>query len=541
MTKSFPQPISFFLAPRDHRGTTLVAMAALLGLIVLGLGGCAQQNSDFCCTRESACDYHAAPGPVACPEGLVCVDFATTCVPAVMACQSSADCTDPAMPMCSGGACGGCSSDMDCPVSSPVCASGGAGSLLCQWCSNDDDCARFGDAPFCDTVEGRCASCRSSADCSADAPMCDDGACRGCEAGGALCLEVASVQYVTTDGNDSGSCTRAQPCRTLQFAVNQASAARRGINLGAGTYETVTVRIENKAVIVSGAVASVVPPIPSEPPPEVPPAAIEVLGSADVILERLTVKRAAGDGIVCRGVDTATPRLTLVNAYVIDSGGRGIVATSCILEVKASQVKRSGRTAIDVLGGTATVSRSIVQDNRDGGISVAGAGFELSNNVIAGNGGFQAGFGGVRLAQIGGVTPRRFEFNTVAWNAGAEGGVNGVSCVEVSAPITLSSSIVWDNRAGGSVSEVGGAQCTWTYSIIGPQEQVQAGDQNLNVDPKIIGFSEDVLRANYHLMPDSPAIDAADPAATERTDIDGERRPAARGAGRADIGADEVR
>jgi len=42
---------------------------------------------------------------------------------------------------------------------------------------------------------------------------------------------------------------------------------------------------------------------------------------------------------------------------------------------------------------------------------------------------------------------------------------------------------------------------------------------------------------DYHLIPGSAGINAADPAATVTVDIDGNTRPAG---GRADMGADEV-
>ena len=48
----------------------------------------------------------------------------------------------------------------------------------------------------------------------------------------------------------------------------------------------------------------------------------------------------------------------------------------------------------------------------------------------------------------------------------------------------------------------------------------------------------DAIRDDFHLQPTSPLRDAADPAATLATDVDGEIRP--QGPGR-DLGADEIK
>ena len=67
--------------------------------------------------------------------------------------------------------------------------------------------------------------------------------------------------------------------------------------------------------------------------------------------------------------------------------------------------------------------------------------------------------------------------------------------------------------------------------IVTPQA-TYVGMNTIVADPKFV----DAANGDYHLSANSPAIDAADPAATDAIDFDGISRP--QGAGR-DIGAFE--
>src|SRR5262245_6868259 len=58
----------------------------------------------------------------------------------------------------------------------------------------------------------------------------------------------AANRYVATTGTDSGTCTSSgSPCRTIQYAVDQAAAGPGGdtILVAAGTYTTTNVRPRN--------------------------------------------------------------------------------------------------------------------------------------------------------------------------------------------------------------------------------------------------------------------------------------------------------
>jgi hypothetical protein len=174
------------------------------------------------------------------------------------------------------------------------------------------------------------------------------------------------------------------------------------------------------------------------------------------------------------------------------------------------------------------VEGSEVRGNQGGGIDVRGdARFSMVNNVIVDNG--EAGlsgsdFGGVSIGQT--VEDDSFLHNTVIANRRGDD-VLAFAGVDCSAESNMSahSNIVYGN-AGSNLAP----SCNLTYSNIegGPSD----GD-NIDEDPLFVDVSE----GDFHLLPDSPCIDAADPASTVDVDIDGDARP--QGAA-ADMGADEV-
>jgi hypothetical protein len=86
---------------------------------------------------------------------------------------------------------------------------------------------------------------------------------------------------------------------------------------------------------------------------------------------------------------------------------------------------------------------------------------------------------------------------------------------------------------GTNTAFVSGSSCTATYSLFDTDVALPAETGNVSGDAIFVNGAG----GNYHLQTGSPGINAADPAATLATDIDGEMRPQG---GRHDMGADEA-
>jgi len=344
--------------------------------------------------------------------------------------------------------------------------------------------------------------------------------CRGCvadsECGGACheltgaCRGTGETLYVSPQGVD-GPCTRNAPCRTIAAAIAQVTSQKRVIAVADGVYTT-AFTIRNDAII-SGT-------------DNVPAGATIMLGAgagtlqADSatmsVLEGVSIIGGGNDGLVNRAT------LTLSRVSVAMAGRNGLDNRSGDLTVLDSQITGSANTGI-ASNGTLRVERSIVFDNTGTGI-VANGEFTIINTIIASNGTMSApGPGGVLLSPALGALAV-FRFNTLSENDVAPGGVTGVECDGM---IVLENSILADVD-GVFTTETGG-NCTARYSMF--DAMPLPGTGNFAGNPMFVNGTSD-----FHLAAGSPAIDKADPAATESRDVDGETRPAG---GVRDIGADE--
>jgi hypothetical protein len=209
-----------------------------------------------------------------------------------------------------------------------------------------------------------------------------------------------------------------------------------------------------------------------------------------------------------------------------------------ILTLFRVKVTNNADLGIEMNGGILTISQSEILSNRNGGIQIVAGQFDLTNNFIASNGTSSNVFGGV-LFQLTNTGTRRFEFNTVTQNSSPMmNTTSGITCLQVQQQVTFSNNIVYANQEGNNRTEVSAtdttANCSWTYSDIGPAAPTGMGNiNNLNKDPGFVSSSD------FHLGAGSMMRNAADPNATLAVDIDDQGRPQPQGE-RRDIGADEV-
>jgi hypothetical protein len=379
-----------------------------------------------------------------------------------------------------------CVSNASCMAPTAVCDL--AGTRMCVQCiAPDQTAACDGVTPTCG-ADHACHACSKHEDCPLSSACLPDGSC-------AATGQVAYVDAVQGSGN---SCTLSMPCKKVADALG---TNRPYVKLAGTIDEPVQINDQNVTILAA-------------------PGAQLTRSSAGVIL------KVDGTSVV------QIFDLTIANGL----GGTGIgislpAGNSASLTLRRVSVTGNTGGGLSASGGMLTIAQSTFSGNTGGGISVSGGQFDITNTIIAGNGGPATAVGGVHLDQINTGT-RRFEFNTVTNNNGMDGAAVGVVCTLVGQPVTFANNIVYANQEGGTRTQVGGANCNWTYSDVGPIAVTGTG--NINMDPRFVNPTQ----SNYHLQAGSPAIDKADPASTMDVDIDGDVRP--QGSGR-DMGADEVK
>jgi hypothetical protein len=403
----------------------------------------------------------------------------------------------------------GCTSNDTCSGSTPVCDL--TGSKICVQCiAPDQTNACTGTTPVCGT-DHLCQACTMHAQCVSNACL-PDGSCG----------DDTSVAYVDPAGTDKDQCTQAKPCLTVAKAL----AMNRPFVKFHGTTEeavmisgrrNVTFLGDSGAKLTFGGVGAIVTVRDDETKLSVYDLSISDAQNVKTI--GILIPPAAGAATVA-----------LFRANVSNDPGGGISVSSGMLTVQQSTVTGNSGGGVLAFGGTLTVQQSTIADNTGGGVSITSAEFDLENNMIVKNGSPGSSFGGVLISQAN-AGMRRFAFNTVAQNQATMGITPGVLCAAVANEITFTNSIVFGNGTG---TQVEGMKCSWTYSDIGPQTVVDTG--NINADPMFVNVSP--TQNDFHISASSPCKDAADPAATLDSDIDGDIRP--QGSGR-DIGADEIK
>jgi hypothetical protein len=191
------------------------------GLVLMTISwavACKAPNEAFCCITAQDCQANGVDGLRPCDPGLACKQ--NTCV----------------APSCS---------SEGCSAAAPICDTV---TDECTGCSDSSECSRFSEENVCDSTTGACVECLVDTECEADKPVCDAAACRGCEldtecASGACaadgtCAPENSVVYVDPTGTDTGECSRATPCKSINFAIGKTSTSKPHVVLASATYTT---------------------------------------------------------------------------------------------------------------------------------------------------------------------------------------------------------------------------------------------------------------------------------------------------------------
>lgn len=354
------------------------------------------------------------------------------------------------------------------------------------------------------STDGHPAGCAADLEC--------DGACH--ELTGA-CVAEATILYVSAAGNDNTACSKAAPCASVAAALARATATRAFVRVDDGTYvggwnvRPLPGGLPN--VIISG--------------PDVDPAGVvfsptaaddlETQSTTSLVLEGVTIQGAPAAGLVVRGT------VTVSHVVVASASSAGLeVRSAGTLTVRDSRIASSGGLGISSLG-LVDVQRAQILNNQGGGISASG-GYTIVNTILANNGSPLSGLiGGARLSPSAGK-PAVFRFNTVTKNS-APAQAAGVQC---DGPVVIEDSIIANNGLIFA-SEIG-SSCAPSFCLLA---MAATNGNNVEGDPRFVNAASD-----FHLMAGSPAIDKADPDATEALDFEGGARPS--GPVR-DIGADE--
>jgi len=456
-----------------------------LMLAMVAAAGCKAPNEAFCCLTLEECLEHGVEGETRpCDDGLACKENA--CVAA------------------------SCSMD-GCAATAPTCDTA---SDVCVGCTDSAECSRFPDSNMCDAATGSCVECLTTADCGvATEPVCDAGSCRRCArdsecmsgacADDGSCVAPEQIVYLHPDGNDTGDCTLAMPCKT--FVVAKTSPTRNHFVLAPGVYASGlyadSTRTTATSLAIHGGGASVNYSGDGYMFGLSLPTSVRDLNlfsgsgtgisvDAPCIVERVNIKGTTG----MRVASNATLR-----AVNIEPSGTSIVLTSGSLTADGV-VLRGGQQGISGGDGVAVnLTNVLVYDTSEVAIDLPGTSSTGSMSFIT-------------LADTG---------------TGVDMGTTGVSCG--SSNVTIRSSIVWASRSSAFSTPL--LNCTVaTTTIAGPYGG--AIPNVMNVDPK---FVNPVAR-DYHLTPASPAKDLAE--AGPPIDFEGDPRPLE---GKFDLGADEVR
>lgn len=187
--------------------------------------------------------------------------------------------------------------------------------------------------------------------------------------------DAANYAFVSSTGDNANPCTRTQPCRSLQAAVDAVNASGQIQVLDAGTYGFVS--ITKSLTIVADGVTAYVRAV-----------TIENAG-ARIVLRGLFI---ANEDAVASGINIVNAKEVLVENCTIEgyaSNGIRSGGPDTLLSIKGSISRMNGVDGlrIDASGASAAmIDGSLFADNGDDGIDVGATEITITNSVLSGNG-----------------------------------------------------------------------------------------------------------------------------------------------------------
>jgi hypothetical protein len=372
------------------------------------------------------------------------------------------------------------------------------------------NCSTLG-SEICDQTDFQCRGCEANTECES----------RLCGNVDGICANKDDLLYVQ-EGAGATDCSWEAPCGSISRAIGFVTPTLDTIIVGAGSYvQPVSVTTETVTLLADGDVTL-------NPALTGSQSAIVVTGTANMTVVGIKIIPASGvattDGVEC----AAGATLTLRDVEVSNAVDDGVTASQCTVTITGSTVSGNGGAGVRQSNGTLNLTDSTISANGGGGVVAISCDYTVRNNFIVDNAadGATAGF----LAQSTEAKTETLEFNTFARNSRAAASGHAVSCV--------ASNLVARNNvymlAEGSTAALDFG-CAHEFCMFDTDDSVAPIGVNNNASLNATFVDAD--SGNYHLMAGSPGINAADPAATLATDIDGEARPQG---GRHDMGADEA-
>lgn len=454
--------------------------------LVLGLAlvSCTTvKNPNLCCTDAADCAAKDIPTAQMCTDGLVC--RGSQCIAET------------------------CSDASQCEAGAPFCSTSG---LCAATCESDSECPGFAgtaSTPYCEM--GGCVECRMSDDCGSDTPVCDAGACRVCKTDGecasgacgdnGACIVADSIVYADPTGVDVGTCTKAMPCATLQYAVQNTLANRSHIVLATAIYPNTVVQVTSAktsapAITIHGNGATLMSMTQSD-------SGVFDITDVATTIQDLTIQ--ASTGSFSAVLQSMTAPCTVKNVKLDGLGsldGFYVGANLTMQDVDIANV-HSGI----VLGSTShlLLDRVSIHGGLDGiRTGSPGAIVSISNLAL-----YDLTRSSVELTNTTGT----IQFSTIARTIAAGTNPAVVNCT---AGLTIQSSIIWME----SFTPVYGP-CLLSNSIIGPFP-TDGGATNVGVSRNDPLFLDEGHR-DFHLTSTSPAVDQTD--SGPPLDLEGTARP----------------